>query len=154
MGQDDWKDELRSHFENVRILEKSQAETTGQFEQFCEFIAEPGFENLADELALYGVKAWHKKFGHREIRFSIAFAGSKEEQFQYRISLPKNAVEIRPGLMIRSRKTARGDFATSQELFMPALSPAEILKLNKEDIIRDVLEHYRNSVYEALTSPD
>jgi len=37
---------------------------------------------------------------------------------------------------------------------MPGLGPAEILKLTKEDVILDVLEHYRDFIYEALTTPD
>jgi hypothetical protein len=34
------------------------------------------------------------------------------------------------------------------------ICPAEVLKLTKDDVILDVLGHYRNFSYEALTSPD
>jgi hypothetical protein len=154
MGNKDWQTELKNHFESMRILEKSQAETILQFAQFCEFIVEPAFEALADEIASYGVKARFQKTKGRDIRLSLSFPGSKEEQFQYRISIPKNSVELRLALLTKGRKNLKSDHKTVEEAFMPELGPAEVLKLAKEDIILDVLEHYRNFSYEALTSPD
>ena len=32
------------------------------------------------------------------------------------------------------------------------VTPADVLKLSKEDLIRDILEHYKDYNYEALTS--
>jgi hypothetical protein len=154
MGSKDWKTELSNHFENMRILEKSQAETVLHFEQFCEFIVEPAFEALAEEIASYGVKARFQKTKGRDIRLNISFPGSKDEQFQYKIFLPKNAVELRLGLATKGRKNLKSDYKAKEESFLPALSPAQVLKLAKEDLILDVLEHYRNFSYEALTSPD
>jgi hypothetical protein len=154
MGNKDWRAELKNHFENIRILEKCQAETVLQFAQFCEFIVEPAFEALADEIASYRVKARFQRTKGRDIRLSLTFPGSKDEQFQYRIFIPKNSVELRLGLMTKARKNLRSDYKTAEETFMPDLAPAEVLKLSKEDVILDVLEHYRNFSYEALTSPD
>ena len=37
---------------------------------------------------------------------------------------------------------------------MKGRPPAEIMKLSKEDLIRDVLERYGNFMLSALTSPD
>jgi len=154
MGNRDWKTELKNHFENVRILAKCQAETSLHFDQFCEFIVEPGFEALAEEIASFGVKLRVQKAKGRDIRLSLSFPGSKDEQFQYKIVLPKNSVELRLGLVTKGRKTLKTDFKTKEGEFMPGLSSAEVLKLAKEDLILDVLEHYRNFSYEALTSPD
>lgn len=154
MGNKDWKTELKNHFENVRILAKCQAETILHFDQFCEFIVEPAFETLGEGIASYGVKLRVQRTKGRDIRLSLCFPGSKDEQFQYKIVLPKNSVELRLGLVTKGRKTLKTDFKTSDGEFMPRLSSAEVLKLAKEDLILDVLEHYRNFSYEALTSPE
>ena len=37
---------------------------------------------------------------------------------------------------------------------MPGLSPAQVLKLSKEDVILDVIEQYRNFNYETVTAAD
>jgi len=154
MGNADWKTELKNHFENVRILAKCQAETLIHFEQFCEFIVEPAFEALAEEIASFGVKLKFQKSKGRDIRLSISFPGGKDEQFQYKIVLPKNAVELRPGLVTKGRKNLKTDYETGEGEFMPGLSAAEVLKLSKEAIILNVLEHYRDFIYKTLTSPE
>ncbi len=154
MGNKDWQSELRSIFENTRILEKSKHETVVHFEQFCEFIVEPAFESLAEGMAEFGVKLRVQKTKSRDIRLSLSFPRSKDDQFLYRLSLPKNSVELRLGLVVKGRKSPKGEFKSRDEDFMPGLGPAEILKLTKEDVILDVLEHYRDFIYEALTTPD
>ena len=154
MGKTDWKTDLANHFENIRVIELCQAETVGQFEQFCEFIAEPAFENLADELSLRKIKSRQHKAKGRSISFIICFPETKEDQFQYRISLPKNSVELRLKLQVKARRTPKTDYQTTDEDFMPDLSPLEVLKMEKDDVIHDVIEHYRNFCYAALTSPD
>jgi hypothetical protein len=154
MGKIDWKKDLANHFENIRVIELCQAETVGQFDQFCEFIAEPAFENLAEELAQYRIKSEHVKNKGRSIRFIISFPNSKEEQFHYRISLPKNSVELRLRLQIKARPTPRADYQTIDEDFMPGLFPFKVLRMDKEEVIADVVKHYTGFCYQALTSPD
>ncbi len=154
MGNTDWKTELKDHFENVRILAKCQAETLIHFEQFCEFIVEPAFEALADEIASYGVKLRFQKSKGRDIRLSLSFSGSKDEQYQYKIVLPKNSVELRLRLATKGRKNLKTDYVTEEGEYRPGLSSAAVLKLTKEDVIHDVLEHYRDFSYKTLTSPD
>lgn len=154
MGNKDWKTELKNHFENLRILDKCKAETSTHFEQFCEFIVEPAFEALVEEIASFGVKARFQKSKGRDIRLSLSFPGSKDEQFHYKISIPRNSVELRLTLTIKGRKNLKSDYQTTEEAFMPDLSPAEVFKLSKDNVILDVIEHYRNFSYEALTSPD
>jgi hypothetical protein len=154
MGNKDWKTELKNHFENMRILEKCQAEALLHFDQFCEFIVEPALESLAEEIASFGVKLRFQRSKGHDIRASLTFPGSKDEQFQYKIFLPKHAVELRLGLATKGRKNLKSDFKSKEGEFMPGLSPAQVLKLAKEDVILDVLEHYRNFSYEALTSAE
>jgi hypothetical protein len=154
MGKIDWKKDLTNHFENVRVIELCQAETVAQFAQFCEFIAEPAFESLTDELAQYRLKSEHQKAKGGSIRFSILFPGSKDEQFQYRISLPKNAVELRLKLQIKARRNPKAEFQTTDEDFMPGLFPFKVLRMEKDEVVADVVKHYTGFCYQALTSPD
>ena len=41
-----------------------------------------------------------------------------------------------------------------EEIFMEQVAPVEILKLAKEEIIQDVIKHYRDFNYEAFTKPE
>ncbi len=154
MAKIDWKKDLANHFENIRVLETCQNETIGQFEQFCEFIAEPAFEALAEELGSYKIRAEHVKTKGRSIRFVICFPGLKDEQFHYRISIPKNSIELRLKLQIKARKTPKADYATTDEDFMPGLFPFKVLRMDKDEVIADVVKHFTSFCYTALTSPD
>jgi hypothetical protein len=154
MGKIDWKKELENHFENVKVIEQCQAETVGQFDQFCEFIVEPAFENLTEELARYRIKSAHQKVKGRSIRFTILFPGSKDDQFHYRIALPKNSVELRLKLQIKARPNPKADYETTDSEFMPGLFPFKVLRMDKDEIGADVVKHYTGFCYKALTSPD
>jgi len=50
MPERDWKEALAKCFEELRVIEECKGETPENFKQFCEFIAEPAFESLAEEL--------------------------------------------------------------------------------------------------------
>ena len=154
MGKIDWKQELANHFENVRVIELCQAETVAQFDQFCEFIAEPAFESLTDELARYRIKSEHQKIKGRSIRFIILFPGSKDEQFRYGISLPKNAVELRLRLQIKARRSPKTEYQATDEDFMPGLFPFKVLRMDKDEVVADVVKHYTGFCYTTLTAPD
>ena len=150
----DWKKDLANHFENVRVIELCQAETVAQFNNFCEFIAEPAFESLTDELARYRIKSEHQKVKGRSIRFSILFPGSKDEQFHYSISLPKNSVELRLKLQIKARRSPKTEYQATDEDFMPGLFPFKVLRMDKDEVVADVVKHYTGFCYTTLTSPD
>jgi len=154
MGKVDWKKDLANHFENVRVIELCQAETVAQFDQFCEFIAEPAFEALAEELGQFKIRATLAKTKGRSIRCAICFPGLKEEQFHYRISLPKNSVELRLKLEVKARRTPKAEYQTTDEDFMPGLFPFKVLRLDKDEVVADVVKHYTGFCYTALTSPD
>jgi hypothetical protein len=154
MGQVDWKKDLANHFENVRVIELCQAETVAQFDQFCEFIAEPAFEALTDELAEYKIRSTQARTKGRNIRFAICFPGLKEDQFHYRISLPRNSVELRLKLEIKARRTPKAEYDTIQEDFMPGLFPFKVLRMDKDEVVADIVRHYTGFCYTALTSPD
>lgn len=154
MPQKDWKESLRACFDNMAILERCKAETAENFRQFCEFIAEPAFEALAEEMKLYEVKA---KFGTSKGNiawFQCNFPKSRADHFHYVITLPRNSVELRLRLHIRGRKTPRSPLLEEEKPFFEGTSPARVMKISKEELIDDIIENYRNFVLKALTSPD
>lgn len=154
MPGDNWKDELRKHFEAVKLIEKAKADTQESFSQFCEFIAEPAFESLQDEMKEYGVKVRLHQSKGASIGFELSFPGSSTDQFHYRITLPKNAYELRLGLVLRGRRARSAPLDETVLEFMKGRSPAEIMKVSKDDLIRDIIERYRDHTLTALTSPD
>ncbi len=153
MAKRDWKNGLRACFDNIAVLERCRLETHENFKQFCEFIAEPAFECLVEELKEYEIKA---KFGTQKgssIHLRISFPRSKADQFHYIVSLPKDSVEMKLRLRIRGRKTAKSPWLEKEESFLSEWPPGKVMKMSKEELIEDVIEHYRNFTLKALTSP-
>ena len=154
MAKVDWKKELEDHFERVRAIAQCQGETIDQFDQFCEFIAEPAFEALTEELANYKIRSEQVKTKGRSIRFAICFPGLKDEQFHYRISLPKNSIALQLRLQVKARRTPKTEYETTDEDFMPGLFPLKVLRMDKDEVVADVIKHYTDFCYTALTTPD
>ena len=154
MDRADWKDEVRKHFENVRVIEQCQGETLQRFEQFTEFIVEPAFEAVADELKPRGIRVRFKNNRGRSLSFVLSFPGSGEDQFHYTIVLPKNAIDLKLRLVVRGRQRRKGPLVEEEGEFMPGLMPSAIMKIAKEDLILAVLGKYKDLVYRALTNPE
>lgn len=150
MKNSDWKDNLATLLEDTKVIEKSKKETLENFDQFCEFIAEPAFESLMDELKKYRIKAKFKRAKRKHIDFQINFQGSRVDHFHYIIHLPENSIELKLKLQIKGRKNKNGRLASQEEHFMERIKPSELLKLAKEDIIQDVIEHYKNFIYGSV----
>jgi hypothetical protein len=153
MSGETWKSELKKHFEAFKLIEKAKADTLESFAQFCEFIAEPAFESLKEEMQDYGVKVRLREDKGRSISFELSFPGSSTDNFHYRIILPKNAYELKLGLVLRGRRSKSTLLEERVLEFMKELSPGEVMKIAKEDLIRDILERYRDFTFSALTSP-
>lgn len=152
MRNKDWKSYLKSYFDSLKVIERCKFEAIENFNQFCEFIAEPAFESLAEELKSYGVKSKSEKSRGNFIAFQINFARSKVDNFHYIISLPNNSVDLRLKLSIRGRRKKNSVLEQREEPFMKDVSPSNIMKLDKEDLIRDIIENYKNFTYRALTT--
>jgi hypothetical protein len=152
MATDDWKDRLRIFFEGIDILERCQVETRENFIQFCEFIAEPAFEALVEEMKQYKIKC---KYGTRKGKstgIEFDFAGSSVDRFHYIISLPRNSVQMKLRLQIKGRKTPQAPLEESEESFMDKVPPEKVMKIGKEDLLNDIVERFRNYTYTTLTS--
>jgi len=154
MPDKDWRDSLRACFENIEILERCIAETDENFRQFCEFIAEPAFEALAGELKIYGVKARFGVSRGKSTWIQCNFPKSRVDHFHYIISLPKNSVELKLRLHIRGRKTARSPLTEEEKPFFEGLPPAKVMKISKEELIHNIIAHYRDFALRALMSTD
>ena len=148
----DWKENLASFFEDVELIAKCQQETLDSFDQFCEFIAEPAFESLADELKKYRIKSRIKKTKDKSISFQINFPGSNIDNLSYIIYLPPNSVELGLKLKLKGRKSKNSLPEIKEESFMAQVEPSNLLKLPKEEIIQDVIEHYKNFIYQTLAN--
>ena len=150
--ESDWKKNLSGFFEEYAIIETSKKEALDDFDQFCEFIAEPAFENLTSELRGYGIRSKTRKIKGKSITLLIYFPGSKIDNFHYAICLPKNSIQLRLTLRTRGRKTRKNTLEEKMLPFMDGVKPAAVLKLKKEDIIIDVIRRYRQFVLESLTT--
>jgi hypothetical protein len=151
MAKTDWKDELRKCFESLAILERCKKETSLNFRQFCEFIAEPAFEALAEELKTYEIKSKHSTRNGRSICCQFDFRRSKTDHFHYTIFLPKNSIELRLRLQLRGRRTPNGPLVEKTEAFMPDVPLDKVMKLGKDELLSDIIAHYRDFCYESLT---
>ena len=77
---------------------------------------------------------------------------SKTDNFHYRIVLPKTPSSSSSKLVTKGRRSRKSSLDEKLEDFMCHVTPADVLKISKEDLIRDILEHYKDYNYEALTS--
>ena len=150
----DWKLNLANYFEEMRILQESKQEALDNFNQFCEFIAEPAFESLEEELKQYSIKTSVKRLRDRAIVLHIYFPKSRIDNLQYIIRLPKNSLELTLQLRVRGRKNRSSPFQEKDLPFMEDIAPRDVLKIEKPALIQDVIEHYRHFNFEAFTSPD
>ncbi len=154
MKEAKWKESLSNLFEDLRILEECRVETPENFDHFCEFIAEPSFESLSKELRKYGIKSKFYKKKRKSITLVVRFPKSKIDNFHYIIALPKNSVELKLKLRVRGRRDKKSPLKEKEEPFMEFVSPSEVLKLSKEELIMDVIRHYREFNYNALRKPE
>jgi len=153
MTNDGWKDDLRSCFAGIRLIEVCKHDTLLNFSHFCEFIAEPAFESLTEELKEVGLRTKYRRQKDESAAFEIDFPKSRRVQFSYIITLPKNSVDLKLTLKIRGRKMESSPFEDIDLPFMQGTMPGDVLKLTKEDLILDIVERYRDFMYRALTSP-
>jgi len=154
MEENGWRKSLSNFLEDLRIIEECKGETPENFNQFCEFIAEPSFESLSEELRKYGIKSEYRIKKRKWISFEVKFHKSRIDNFHYIIILPKNSVELKLKLRTRGRRTKKSLIEEKEEPFMKDVLPSEILKLPKDDLILDVIKHYRSFSYEILTKTD
>jgi len=149
-----WKENLASFFEGYRIIERSKEETLKNFDQFREFVAEPAFENLQEELKNYRISSKIKRSSGRSITFQVNFPKSRIENFVYIIRFPRNSIELQLKLVIRGRRSKKSSMEENEFPFMKNVVPTEVMKIKIEDLIQDVIEQYRNFSFESATKSE
>ena len=154
MAKTDWKDELASFMDDLRVVDECKIEAPEKFNQFCEFIAESSFESLSEELKNYRIKSKVRKEKGKSIAFEMNFPKSSVDNFHYVIRLPNNALELKLRLLIRGRKNKKSPIEEREGPFMKKVKPSDVLKLAKEELIQDVIRQYKKFIYEALIHPD
>ncbi len=153
MSEDNWPEKLKSAFDELAAIDQRKKQTLTDFAHFYEFIAEPAFEVLADELRKHKVKARFSRVRGRSAQFIMNFPGSRIDSFHYELILPKNSVDLQLTVRIRGRKSLTSPLDEKEAPFLEALSPAEVLKTTKEALIQDIIARYRSYMIEARTSP-
>jgi hypothetical protein len=148
MGHE-WKVELANFFEELRILKASKQETIKDFNQFCEFVVEPAYESLEDEFSQYGIKSRIIKIKDKSIAFQINFGKSRISQFKYILYLPQGSLKLRLKLKLRGRKTKKSEAEESIQDFMKETEPKNMLDMDKEQVIQDIIEKYRDFIYKS-----
>lgn len=152
MTKQKWKVLVEDCFEKIRLIERCKYETKENFAQFCEFIAEPAFETLGEALKEYGLKARIRKQGPLRLCLDISFPKSKATQFSYALSLPVNSIQLKLELRLFGRRDKSSPFKEWTEVFMPQVDPEKLLAITKEEVIEDIISHYRDFMIEILTS--
>jgi hypothetical protein len=152
MSSADWKDRLRMFIDSVSVLERCKYETRENFKQFCEFIAEPAFEALAEEMKEYKIKTkfWTEKAKSTGIRMD--FPDSRVPSFYYIISLPQNSVQMKLSLQVKGRTSPDGPSQETNGVFMEKVPPEKVMKIGKEELLDDIVEHFKNYVFAAMTA--
>jgi hypothetical protein len=149
MDKSDWKQDLQTCFEDLQVIDRCRIEAVAQFDQFCDYVAEPAFEALTDEFIRYGIRcrsAWVKGVS---IAFEAKFPRSKEDQFHYILWLPKNAVELKMKLTLRGRKGPGVALEEKTMAFLAKAPAAEILRIDKDALAQDVVARYKKFLYET-----
>jgi hypothetical protein len=152
MSSNDWKDRLRMFIDSVSVLERCQYETRENFKQFCEFIAEPAFESLAEELKEIKIKSKFWTDSGKSTGIRLDFPNSRVPSFSYIISLPKNSVQMKLRLQIKGRTSPDGAPEDADGPFMESVAPEKVMKVGKEELLDDIIEHFKNYVFAAMTS--
>lgn len=150
MGKD-WREELAKCFEDVHILSASIKEAQDHFDSFCELIVSPAFKALKEELALHKVGAKIHKIKGKSITLQMNFIKSSICQFQYKIVLPKNSVQLGLKVFVSGRKNKKALLEDNEFPFLGGIAPSAVMNLPQEDLIRDVIEFYRNFIFTSIT---
>jgi len=144
-----WREDLKACFVDTRILEKCREEALEHFDQLCDFVIEPAFEDLTEEFLGYQVKTKFWKDRGKSIHLEIRFPKSRIDQFHYILWMPKNSVELKLKLTVQWRKTPLGKLEEKTVPFVENVSPNEILKIDKDTFAQDVIARYKKFLYES-----
>jgi hypothetical protein len=154
MDKPDWRTDLRSCFEDLQVIDRCRGEAVAQFDRFCDYVAEPAFEALAEEFGRYEMKGRSSWTKGSSVEFDVRFPRSKEDQFQYVLWLPKQAVELKLKLTLRGRKAPGAPLEEKTMAFLDHASAKEILAIDQDALAQDVISRYKRFLYETAVLAD
>jgi len=154
MTNSDWRNEIKACFDDLRILEKCRAEVGEQFAHFSDFVTESAFAGVAEEFKSYGVRCKYWRTRDNKLHFQAAFPGRKETQFEYVLWVPRKAVELTLMMTVKGRPSPTGEFLEKSFPFLKKTPPAEILKMNRDDLAHDIVSRYKHFVTKSAITPD
>lgn len=149
-----WKEKLAKCFEGNQILVSSIHEAREKFDNFCEFIAEPSFALLKEELDFHKVGAKIRRVRGYSISFQANFVKSSISQFQYTVYLPKNSIRLDLKSRVGGRKNKKGIVEMNECPFMKETAPSAVMEVSQEDFIHDVIRYYQNFLFNSTVSPE
>ena len=145
-----WKNDLAACFEDLQVIEKCRTEAVERFIEFCEYVAEPAFEALGEELLRFGVKTKSRTIRGVSAHLEIRFPRSRIDQFHYILWMPKNSVELVLKLTVRGRRTPSGPLAEKIVPLIQKVEAKEILKLEVEALAQDIIARYRKFLFDGV----
>jgi hypothetical protein len=154
MAKPEWKSEIGSCFDDLRILEKCRAEVDAHFMRFYESVAEPAFRALADEFRLYKVRCRYGRAKGNRFHFEASFPGRREPQFEYALWVPPKAVEFSLLLTVQGRTAPIGKIMEKTFPFLQSLPVGDILAMLSDDLAHDFVARYKRFVTQAALTPD
>jgi hypothetical protein len=154
MAKPEWKSEIGSCFDDLRILEKCRAEVGAHFTRFYESVAEPAFLDLAGEFKRYKVRCRYERTKDNHLRLEASFPGRREAQFEYSLWVPPKAVEFSLRLTVQGRTAPRGAIMEKTFPFLPSLPVKDILAMLPEELAHDFVARYKRFVTDAALTPD
>jgi hypothetical protein len=149
MGKD-WKSELASFIDEYRVIESCIGETLEKFDRFCEFIAEPAFDSLKDELKIYNISSSYHKEKGKSIGFQIEYSSSLLNNFAYTLLLPRDSIELKLKVHLKAQRSRKDPEEEVEFPFLDGLNPDDVLEINKEDLIRDVIKRFRSFCFKFI----
>ncbi|OQX54750.1 MAG: hypothetical protein B5M54_04725 [Candidatus Aminicenantes bacterium 4484_214] len=151
--KDEIKNKLNSFFEDIRIIEQSQEEAKLEFEQFCEFIAEPAFEELIEGLEEMGSKARIIKSPREWILIRINFNFSQPIVFEYKLELIPKTVRLKLNQIVRYRLAKEREWQERVELFQLESQEKDLIKIDKNVLLAHFLKTCQEHLFRFVTSP-
>jgi len=154
MPKPDWKEEIASCFDDLRILEKCRTEVDAKFAHFYEFVARPAFEALAEQFKPHRIRCAFGRSRDNRFHFEATFPGRREPQFEYCLWVPPRAVELSFMLTLQGRPFPGGAIQEKTFPFLKSAAAADILRLDKDDLAHDVVARYKRFVTGAAITPE
>jgi len=154
MDDQNWKDDLKACFDDLRVIATCRAEALERFVEFCDYVVEPAFEALEGEFLRFQVKSKYRTVPGASTHLGVRFPRSRVDQFHYILWMPKNSVELKLKITIQGRRSPAGPLEEKTMPFIVKSTAKEILKIEIDALAQDVIARYRKFLFEGVLGSD